>query len=74
MIRIEAENALKMTEQEMLDVAFEASENSVIELNVVDPDSQAGDNDGVYLEIINYEDRRRKPTIFSRGMNPYGPR
>lgn len=39
MIRIEAENALKMTEQEMLDVVFEASENSVVELNVVDPDS-----------------------------------
>ena len=56
MIRIEAENALKMTEQEMLDVAFEASENSVIELNVVDPDSQAGDNDGVYLEIIKLDD------------------
>ena len=55
MIRIEAENALKMTETEMLDVVFEASENSVVELNVVDPDSQAGDNDGVYLEIINYE-------------------
>jgi hypothetical protein len=33
MIRIEAENALKMTEQEMLDVVFEASENSVVELN-----------------------------------------
>ena len=56
MIRIEAENALKMTEQEMLDVVFEASENSVVELNVVDPDSQAGDNDGVYLEIIKLDD------------------
>ena len=56
MIRIEAENALKMTETEMLDVAFEASENSVIELNVVDPDSQAGDNDGVYLEVVKLDD------------------
>ena len=56
MIRIEAENALKMTEQEMLDVVFEASENSVIELNVVDPDSQAGDNDGVYLEVVKLDD------------------
>jgi hypothetical protein len=56
MIRIEAENALKMTETEMLDVVFEASENSVIELNVVDPDSQAGDNDGVYLEIVKLDD------------------
>ena len=56
MIRIEAENALKMTEQEMLDVVFEASENSVIELNVADPNPQAGDNDGVYLEIIKLDD------------------
>ena len=56
MIRIEADKALKMTETEMLDVVFEASENSVVELNVVDPDSQAGDNDGVYLEIIKLDD------------------
>ena len=56
MIRIEAENALKMTEQEMLDVVFEASENSVVELNVVDPNPLAGDNDGVYLEIIKLDD------------------
>lgn len=56
MIRIEADKALKMTETEMLDVVFEASENSVIELNVVDPDSSAGDNDGVYLEIVKLDD------------------
>ena len=56
MIRIEAENALKMTEQEMLDVVFEASENSVIELNVADPNPQAGDNDGVYLEVVKLDD------------------
>ena len=67
MIRIEAENALKMTETEMLDVVFEASENSVVELNVVDPDSSTGDNDGVYLEIIKLDDeesvvRDRWPT------------
>ena len=55
-IEIEAENARKMTEQEMLDIIFEASENSVVELNVVDPESQAGDNDGVYLEIIKLDD------------------
>ena len=54
--RIEAEKALKMTETEMLDVVFEASENSVIELNVVDPDSSAGDNDGVHLEIVKLDD------------------
>ena len=55
-IEIEAENARKMTEQEMLDIIFEASENSVVELNVVDPDSQAGDNDGIYLEIVKLDD------------------
>lgn len=67
MIRIEAENALKMTEQEMLDIIFEASENSVVELNVVDPDSSTGDNDGVYLEVVKLDDeesvvRDRWPT------------
>jgi len=55
-IRIEADKALKMTETEMLDVVFEAPENSLIELNVVDPDSSAGDNDGVYLEIVKLDD------------------
>lgn len=54
--RIEAEKALKMTETEMLDVVFEAPENSLIELNVADPDSQAGDNDGVYLEVVKLDD------------------
>jgi len=54
--RIEAEKALKMTETEMLDVVFEASENSVIELNVVDPDARTGDNYGVYLEIVKLDD------------------
>jgi hypothetical protein len=67
MIRIEADKALKMTETEMLDVVFEASENSVVELNVVDPDSSTGDNDGVYLEIVKLDDyesvvRDRWPT------------
>jgi len=56
MIRIEADKALKMTETEMLDVVFKASENSVIELNVVDPNPQAGDNDGVYLEIVKLDE------------------
>ena len=56
MMRIEAEKALKMTETEMLDIVFEAAENSVVELNVVDPDSQAGDNDGIYLEIVKLDD------------------
>jgi hypothetical protein len=72
MIRIEAENALKMTEQEMLDVVFEASENSVVELNVVDPDSQAGDNDGVYLEVVKLDDE--ESVVRDRWPNQDGTR
>ena len=72
MIRIEAENALKMTETEMLDVVFEASENSVVELNVVDPESQAGDNDGVYLEIIKLDDE--ESVVRDRWPNQDGDR
>ena len=56
MTKIEAETALKMTEQEMLDVVFEASETDKIEFNVADPDSRTGDNDGVYLEVIKLDD------------------
>jgi len=70
--RIEAEKALKMTETEMLDVVFEASENSVIELNVVDPDSQAGDNSGVYLEIIKLDDE--ESVVRDRWPNQDGDR
>lgn len=55
-IRIEAENALKMTETEMLDVVFEAPENQKIEINVTDPDAGIGDNDGVYLEVVKLDD------------------
>ena len=72
MIRIEAENALKMTEQEMLDVVFEASENSVIELNVADPNPQAGDNDGVYLEVVKLDDE--ESVVRDRWPNQDGDR
>ena len=72
MIRIEAEIANKMTETEMLDVIFEASENSVVELNVVDPDSQAEDNDGVYLEVVKLDDE--KSVVRDRWPNQDGDR
>lgn len=72
MIRIEAKNALKMTEQEMLDVVFEASENSVVELNVVDPNPLAGDNKGVDLKIIKLDDE--ESVVWDRWPNLDGDR
>ncbi len=32
------------------------------------------DNHGYTVDEIDYDERRRKPTIFSRGMNPCTPR
>ena len=54
--KIEAETALRMTEPEMLDIVFEASENQKIEIFAADPDNQSGDNDGVYLEVVKLDD------------------
>ena len=54
--KIEAVTALRMTEPEMLDIVFEASENQKIEIFAADPYSQAGDNDGVYLEVVKLDD------------------
>ena len=61
-----------MTEQEMLDIIFEASENSVVELNVVDPNPQAGDNDGVYLEVVKLDDE--ESVVRDRWPNQDGDR
>lgn len=54
--QIEAETAKKMSENELMDAVWEAPENSVLEIFAADPDSQAGDNDGVYLEVIKLDD------------------
>lgn len=54
--KIEAETALKMTEPELMDAVWEAPDNSVIEIFAADPDSRAGDNDGVYLEVVKLDD------------------
>ena len=54
--RIEAETATKMTETELMDAVWEAPDNSVLVIFAVDPDSQAGDNDGVYLEVVKLDD------------------
>ena len=54
--KIEAETAAKMSENELMDAVWEATENSVLEIFAADPDSLAGDNDGVYLEVIKLDD------------------
>jgi len=54
--KIEAETAKKMSENELMDAVWEAPDNSIIEINAADPNPQAGDNDGVYLEIIKLDD------------------
>ena len=50
------ETANKMTPTELMDAIWEASNNSIIEINAADPDSQAGDNDGIYLEVVKLDD------------------
>lgn len=54
--KIEAETAKKMSENELMDAVWEAPENSVLEIFAADPDSQAGDNDGVFLEVVKLDD------------------
>lgn len=53
---IEAETATKMSENELMDAVWVAPENSVLEIFAADPDSQAGDNDGVSLEVVKLDD------------------
>ena len=53
---IEAETATKMSETELMDAVWEAPENSILEIFAADPDSHAGDNDGVYLEVVKLDD------------------
>ena len=54
--KIEAETANKMTPTELMDAIWEASNNSITEINAVDPNPQAEDNDGVYLEVVKLDD------------------
>ncbi len=53
---IETETATKMSETELMDAVWEAPDNSILEIFAADPDSLAGDNDGVYLEVIKLDD------------------
>ena len=50
------ETANKMTPTELMDAIWEASNNSIVEINAADPNPQAGDNDGVYLEVVKLDD------------------
>jgi len=54
--KIEAETATKMTETELMDAVWETPDNSILEIFAVDPDSRAGDNEGVYLEVVKLDD------------------
>ena len=54
MQRIGAEKANAMTEQEILDIIFDAPELERIEINAADPSGL--DTDGVYLEVVKLED------------------
>lgn len=54
--QIDAETATKMTETELMDAVWEAPDNRILEIFVVDPDSQAGDNDGILLEVVKLDD------------------
>ena len=54
--QIGAEIANKITETELMDTVWEAPDNSIIEINAADPNPQAEDNDGVYLEIVKLDD------------------
>jgi hypothetical protein len=54
--KIEAETAKRMSENELMDAVWEAPDNSVLEIFAADPDSQAGDNDGVFLEVVKLDD------------------
>lgn len=54
--KIEAETAKKMSGNELIDAVWKAPENSVLEIFAADPDSQAGDNYGVFLEVVKLDD------------------
>ena len=69
---IEAETAKKMSENELMDAVWEAPDNSVLEIFAVDPDGQAGDNDGVYLEVIKLDDE--ESVVRDRWPNQDGDR
>ena len=70
--KIEAETAKKMSENELMDAVWEAPDNSIIEINAADPNPQAGDNDGVYLEIIKLDDE--ESVVRDRWPNQDGDR
>lgn len=70
--RIDAGNAKKMSENELMDAVWEAPDNSILEIFAADPDGQAGDNDGVYLEVIKLDDE--ESVVRDRWPNQDGDR
>jgi hypothetical protein len=70
--QIDAETATKMTETELMDAIWEAPDNSILEIFAADPDCQAGDNDGVYLEVVKLDDE--ESVVRDRWPNQDGDR
>ena len=54
--QINANVARKMAKNELMDIIYEAPDNSILEIFAADPDSHAGDNDGVHLEVVKLDD------------------
>ena len=71
-LRIKAENARKMSEEDVMDAVWSAPDNSIIEINAADPDSTAGDNDDVYLEVVKLDDE--ESVVRDRWPNQDGDR
>ncbi len=69
---IDAETATKMSETELIDAVWEAPDNSILEIFAADPDSQTGDNDGVYLEVVKLDDE--ESVVRDRWPNQDGDR
>jgi hypothetical protein len=66
-LRIKAENARKMSEEDIRDAIWGAPDNSIVEIN-------AGDNDGVYLEIVKLDDEESVVRFRDRWPNLDGDR
>ena len=70
--QINANVARKMAKNELMDIIYEAPDNSILEISAADPDSQAGDNDGVHLEVVKLDDE--ESVVRDRWPNQDGDR
>lgn len=70
--QINANVARKMAKNELMDIIYEAPDNSILEIFAADPDSHAGDNDGVHLEVVKLDDE--ESVVRDRWPNQDGDR